>query len=162
MHFDTEQFPRIAESTPPQVFEETNRERHCGRKRRARRFVSCLCAGGVLGGVLALCPAGGLAQSEATYQGSPQTPPSLAPGTKPWGRRDTALRKMTERMAKQRNTDRQKKIVADTAKLLAMAQKLNDEVSHSSKNELSISVVEQATEIEKLAKSIKEKMKNGY
>lgn len=69
---------------------------------------------------------------------------------------------MTEHMAKQRNTERQKKIVDDTAKLLAMAQKLNDEVSHSSKNELSVAVVQQAAEIEKLAKSIKDKMRDGY
>ncbi|MFZ0661522.1 MAG: hypothetical protein WAM66_02420 [Acidobacteriaceae bacterium] len=69
---------------------------------------------------------------------------------------------MTERMAIERNANRQKKIVADTARLLAMAKKLNAEVSRTDKNQLSITVVQQAAEIEKLAKSIKERMRDGY
>lgn len=117
-----------------------------------RRLVYCLCA------VMALCPVSAAAQVDQ------QVPPPLSPSprTNNTPDRDTTTRKIIERMARQRNTERQKKIVADTAKLLAMAQKLNDEVSHSSKNQLSIAVVQQAAEIEKLAKSIKEKMRDGY
>lgn len=68
---------------------------------------------------------------------------------------------MTARMSELRNTDRQKQIVADTAHLLQLAQKLNEDVSKSDKNQLSLTVVKEAEEIEKLAKTIKDKMKNG-
>lgn len=71
------------------------------------------------------------------------------------------MRHMTEQMAMRRNTQRQQQIVSDTAHLLDLAQKLNDEVSKSTKDELSVSVVKEADEIEKLAKSIKGKMRDG-
>ena len=58
-----------------------------------------------------------------------------------------------------RNTQRQQDIVNDTAKLLLLAQQLKDEVDKSRKDQLSVSVVKKAEEIEKLAKSVKEKMK---
>ena len=71
------------------------------------------------------------------------------------------MRRMTAQMAFRRNAERQKQIVAQTAHLLELAQKLNDEVSKSNKDELSVSVVKEAEEIEKLAKSIKDKMRDG-
>lgn len=74
---------------------------------------------------------------------------------------DPGLRRMTGEMALKRNTQRQQQIVSDTAHLLQLAQKLNDEVSKSNKDELSVSVVKQAEEIEKLAKTIKERMRDG-
>jgi len=74
---------------------------------------------------------------------------------------DPSMRRMTAQMAFRRNAERQKQIVAQTAHLLELAQKLNDEVSKSNKDELSVSVVKEAEEIEKLAKSIKDKMRDG-
>jgi hypothetical protein len=71
------------------------------------------------------------------------------------------MRRMSAQMALRRNAQRQQQIVADTARLLQLAQKLNDEVSKSSKDELSVSVVKEADEIEKLAKAIKGKMRDG-
>jgi ATP-dependent helicase/DNAse subunit B len=68
---------------------------------------------------------------------------------------------MVEAMSARRNAQRQQQIVDDTAKLLELAQKLNSEVSKSDKDTLSIPVVKEAEEIEKLAKSIKEKMRDG-
>ncbi|MGH9588353.1 MAG: hypothetical protein ACRD3F_15490 [Acidobacteriaceae bacterium] len=160
MHLVTPNSLRLSTEISPQVPQKAPCGRKTARVNLLPRIVSHLCAGLVLGAVLALCPAGVSAQ--AADQDSQQTSPHAATETGPWGSPDTALRKMTERMAKDRNTERQKKIVSDTAKLLAMAKKLNDEVSQSSKNELSIDVVKQAAQIEKLAKSIKEKMRNGY
>ncbi|HET8635437.1 MAG TPA: hypothetical protein VFL96_01155, partial [Acidobacteriaceae bacterium] len=61
----------------------------------------------------------------------------------------------------ERNSDRQKKIEADTAHLLDLAKELHAAVVKSNKNTLSIDVVKDADEIEKLAKSIKEKMRDG-
>lgn len=66
-----------------------------------------------------------------------------------------------EQMADRRNTDRQKQLVADTEKLFELAQQLRDEVAKSNKDQLSIPVVKRSEEIEKLARSVKEKMR-GY
>lgn len=110
---------------------------------------------------LLLClPAGAHAQM------SPDNPihtPPVVPGVSPGNSNgsDPSMRHMTEQMAMRRNTQRQQQIVSDTAHLLDLAQKLNDEVSKSTKDELSVSVVKEADEIEKLAKSIKGKMRDG-
>ena len=66
-----------------------------------------------------------------------------------------------ERMALRRNSDRQKQLVADTDKLLLLAQELRETVAKSNKDELSIPVMKKSEEIEKLAKSVKERMR-GY
>jgi hypothetical protein len=82
------------------------------------------------------------------------TNPNAAPPSPEMGR-------MAEEMAIKRNAERQKQIITDSARLLSLAQKLNAEVAKSDKNQLSVSVVKEAGEIEKLAKSIKDKMRYG-
>ncbi len=101
--------------------------------------------------------------ARAQQQTPPPTPPvPMVPGVNPNGtEQDPALRHMTEQMSMRRNTQRQQQIVSDTAHLLQLAQQLNDDVSKSDKDQLSLSVVKDADEIEKLAKSIKEKMRDG-
>lgn len=54
---------------------------------------------------------------------------------------------------------RQAQIVADSQKLYQLAQELKAEVAKSDKNTLSIAVTKKAEEIEKLAKSLKERMR---
>lgn len=66
-----------------------------------------------------------------------------------------------EQQAIKRNSQRQQDIVKDTAKLLDLAQQLKDEVDKSRKDQMSVSVIKKAEEIEKLAKSVKEKMKGS-
>ena len=68
---------------------------------------------------------------------------------------------MQEQMAERRNSERQKQLVADTEKLFHLAEQLRDEVGKSNKDQLSIPVMKKSEEIEKLAKSVKEKMR-GY
>jgi nitric oxide reductase activation protein len=68
---------------------------------------------------------------------------------------------MEERMAERRNAERQKSLVADTDKLLALAQALKVEVDKTDKDTLSIDVVKRAEQIEKLARSVKEKMRGN-
>lgn len=58
-----------------------------------------------------------------------------------------------------RSTERQKRLVADTDKLLALATDLKQQVDKTNKNTLSVDVVKKAGEIEKLAHSVKERMK---
>jgi type VI protein secretion system component VasF len=55
--------------------------------------------------------------------------------------------------------DRQKKLLADADQLLAMAQQLKSSVDQTKKDELSIQVIKQADQIEKLAKSVKDRMR---
>ena len=55
--------------------------------------------------------------------------------------------------------DRQKRLVADSDKLLALATQLHDDVGKTDKNILSLDVVKRAEEIEKLARAVKERMK---
>jgi hypothetical protein len=58
-----------------------------------------------------------------------------------------------------RSTDRQKRLVADTNKLLALATDLKEQVDKTNKDILSVDVIKKADEIEKLAHSVKERMK---
>ena len=64
-----------------------------------------------------------------------------------------------DQQEKMRNTDRQKRLVADTDKLLALATDLKAQVDKSNKDTLSVDVIKKAEEIEKLARSVKERMK---
>jgi hypothetical protein len=123
----------------------------------------------LLCGLVGLAVCGGLA---ARGQQTGSIPPPLSPpgslgdagnprGNGPGSASDPTLRHMTEQMALKRNTERQQQIVNDTAHLLQLAQQLNDEVAKTSKDQLSVSVVKKADEIEKLAKSIKDKMRDG-
>ena len=64
-----------------------------------------------------------------------------------------------EQQAKLRNNDRQKRLVADTDKLLALATDLKQQVDKTDKGILSVDVIKKAEEIEKLAHSVKERMK---
>lgn len=76
---------------------------------------------------------------------------------------DESVRERTEKIAldqeKARNDERQKKLIADTERLLALANELKADVDKSNKDTLSVDVVKKADEIEKLAHSVKEKMK---
>jgi len=57
------------------------------------------------------------------------------------------------------NRDRQEALKRDTDKLLELASELKQNVDRTNANILSMDVVKKAQEIEKLAKSVKEKMK---
>lgn len=54
---------------------------------------------------------------------------------------------------------RQAQLLADTQKLYQLTQELKAEVAKSNKDTLSIAVIKKAEEVEKLAKSLKEKMR---
>jgi hypothetical protein len=62
-------------------------------------------------------------------------------------------------MAKKANLDRQAALKNDTDKLFKLATELKDSVDKSNENVLSLEVLKKAEEIEKLAHSVKEKMK---
>jgi hypothetical protein len=62
-------------------------------------------------------------------------------------------------MAKKANLERQAALKADTEKLVKLATELKAYVDKSNENVLSLEVLKKAEEIEKLARSVKDKMK---
>jgi hypothetical protein len=64
-----------------------------------------------------------------------------------------------EKQEKLQNEERQKQLVADTDKLVQLANELHADVSKTDKNVLSVDVIKKADEIEKLAHSVKVKMR---
>lgn len=58
--------------------------------------------------------------------------------------------------------ERQISLRRDTEKLLLLAEELKENVDKTNPNVLSMDVIKKAQEIEKLAKSVKEKMKFAY
>jgi nitric oxide reductase activation protein len=93
----------------------------------------------------------------------PQVPTTQQPGPPGFGEppnpSDPMERQRQEKMEKARNSDRQKQLEKDTDKLLALAKELKEEVGKSNADTLSVDVVKKAAEIEKLAKSVKDRMR---
>lgn len=69
--------------------------------------------------------------------------------------------RMLRHMARDRNVLRQKAIVDDADRLLALARQLSAAMDKSSTSALPPGALHTASEIEKLAKTVKERMKNG-
>jgi len=72
-----------------------------------------------------------------------------------------AEQEMMEKQAREANKKRQQNIKTDTDKLLQLATELKESVDKSNENMLSLDVVRKADEVEKLAKKIREKMKEA-
>lgn len=88
-----------------------------------------------------------------------QTPSPISPNVN--GPNLPGDTRLEQDQAKMRNLDRQKKLVDDTAKLVSLANELKVEVDKSNKDTMSLDVIRKADEIEKLARSVKEKMKGS-
>jgi hypothetical protein len=95
-----------------------------------------------------------------------QTTPSNQMGLPPMGRDPRASDAVTlppeamHRVEAIRADERQRKMVVDTDRLLALATELKADMDKTNKDTLSIQVIKKADEIEKLAHDIKQKMKN--
>ena len=76
-------------------------------------------------------------------------------------RQDPAQKEMQERMAREANKKRQQDIREQTDKLFQLATELKTAVDKSNENLLSLDVIRKAEEVEKLAKKVKEKMKES-
>lgn len=107
--------------------------------------------------LLSLCL---LFSAAADAQGLPQRNPPLLPGDRATaGDPDQAQRQIERDMAKKANEDRQKVLRSDTDKLVKLTAELKEYVDKSSENVLSLDVIKKAEEIERLAHTVKEKMK---
>ena len=77
----------------------------------------------------------------------------------PSGETIQAQEDQARELAKKLNLARQAALKSDTDKLLKLAEELKSSVDKSSANVLSLDVMKKAEEIEKLAHSVKDKMK---
>jgi len=101
--------------------------------------------------VLLLIPVFSFAQNPPR----PQRPDlSAAPGSE-----DDAAKRLEEESEKKANQERYAALKSDTDKLLKLAVELKGYVDKSNEHVLSLEVVKKAEEIEKLAHSVKDKMK---
>jgi hypothetical protein len=121
--------------------------------------------------VIALLAADAGGQSKSSPRAAtPQPVAEAAPSAEPQfprsrrGQEEDRIAIERERaMARQRNKDRQTALKKDTDKLLALATQLKEYVDKTDENMLSLDVIKKAEELEKLSKSVKEKMKaEGY
>jgi septin family protein len=76
-------------------------------------------------------------------------------------RQDPAQKEMQDRMTRAANKKRQQDIRDDTDKLFQLATELKAAVDKTNENLLSLDVIHKAEEVEKLAKKVKEKMKDS-
>jgi nitric oxide reductase activation protein len=93
-----------------------------------------------------------------------RTPPPAAPTPHPdYGaapaNEDEATARIAHDMAKKANQERAASLKNDTEKLLKLAVELKASVDKSNENVLSLDVIKKAEEIEKLAHSVRDKMK---
>ncbi len=80
----------------------------------------------------------------------------------PFGVPDDPDRQAAEKeMAKKANQERQAQLRRDTERLYQLSAQLKQYVDKSNENTLSLDVIKKAEEIEKLAHSVKEKMKGN-
>jgi len=87
------------------------------------------------------------------------TPPPILNGPSADTNVSEAQQRQARELAKKANLERQAALKADTDKLLKLAKELKDSVDKSNENVLSLDVLKKAEEIEKLAHSVKDKMK---
>jgi hypothetical protein len=97
-----------------------------------------------------------LSGTAQTRQSTPSPSHDVNP---PMTDEDEARARITSEMAKKAAKDRAASIKHDTDRLLKLSVELKDSVDKSDENVLSLDVIKKAEEIEKLAHSVKEKMK---
>jgi hypothetical protein len=95
----------------------------------------------------------------AFSQSSVPIPRNPNQGPNSGDREDETRIQLEKDMAKKANRERQAQLQRDTDNLLKLATELKQYVDKSNENTLSVDVIRKAEEIEKLAHSVKEKMK---
>ena len=91
-----------------------------------------------------------------------QNPNGLPPfPTRTAPTKDPDQEKREREMAKKLNQERQAQLKRDTDNLLKLATELKQYVDRSNENTLSVDVIRKSEEIERLARSIKDKMKGN-
>lgn len=118
-----------------------------------------LLCGAVIGVALLIAGSGTPSRGQLAQPLSQQQPVPGRPGAQlpPMG--PTLSPEIQAQQARSRNNERQKRLVEDTNKLLLLATQLKEDVDKTNKDVLSVEVIRKADEIEKLAHSVKERMR---
>jgi hypothetical protein len=103
---------------------------------------------------MAQMPGGGTPQQVA----QPPMQPTLQPGP-PMGNDDNGVAEMQAELEKKAEKQRMEQLKSDTDKLIQLSVQLKAYVDKSNTNVLSLDVMKKAEEIEKLAKSVHDKMR---
>lgn len=100
----------------------------------------------------------------ASAQTSSENPPQArAPQDKyPVTEENDTTKQMRRQQLRELNRQRQEQMKRDSDKLFQLATELKQYVDKTNENILSLEVLKKAEEIEKLAKSVREKMKTTY
>jgi hypothetical protein len=98
-------------------------------------------------------------QSTANPAGTPPNAQSAPPD--PSHQAATPAKQTKQEKANAADNERKKQIADESSQLLSMALALKAEVDKTNKDTLSINVIRKADEIEKLAHTVKEKMKQS-
>ena len=119
-------------------------------------FIFALCSGMSLqGSETGPCSDKGIPAPNAAIIGDPRStrPPA----------NEGIPEEMQRKQAVARNKERQAALKKDTDELFRLANDLKQKVDQTNENQLSVSVIKATEKIEKLAKSVREKMQaNGY
>jgi hypothetical protein len=107
--------------------------------------------------ILLLFAIPGVAQDTSAAQQQPPSPRRESP--MPPADEDEARARITHDMEKKAAKERVAALKSDTDKLLKLSIELKQYVDKSDENVLSLDVIKKADEIERLAKSVKDKMK---
>lgn len=110
----------------------------------------------MLGKIITIAATGAVICGSALMTASaPAGPPQVE------SRQDPAQKEMQDRMTREANKKRQQDIRDDTDKLFQLATELKAAVDKTNENLLSLEVLRKADEVEKLARKVKEKMKDS-
>ena len=121
--------------------------------------ISGRCTRGWVVGLVVLGWAGVSGRTQWSSKGGQNAqPPTLSNPTSK-DPTDAAVNEVQRKQEKLRQDERQKRLVSDSDKLLALATQLHEEVAKTDKNILSVDVIRRADEIERLARNVKERMK---
>lgn len=112
-----------------------------------------------LGGVLAVAQQTPQTGQPQTNGSTPSTDPGPGRGWTTSGQLAIPVPQNEQQKFEAANAERRKQIADDSARLLKLATDLKSEVDKTTKDTLSLSVIRKADEIEKLAHSVKDKMR---
>lgn len=101
----------------------------------------------------------GIVLAIAQAQSQTQTPPRIGDMNPQTPDEEESRSRLEKEMAKKAAKERVAALKHDTDKLLKLSVELKESVDKSDENVLSVDVIKKAEEIEKLAHSVKEKMK---
>jgi hypothetical protein len=107
----------------------------------------------VVAALILFLAAYGMAQVDQAGPPLPSAAPQTTQPPDPW-----EIQQHKE-MVRKFNLQRQQEIKKDAEKLLELATELKQSVDKSNENTLSLDVIKKADQIEKLAKSVRDKMK---